>query len=216
MELTPWREEFKESLNLEILQFPPNDTAAYEGFDSKMGKGFNEYLMIKKGVHSSTVMKDCAHFLKITGCYSMLNIRTMIREIEKRGTDKVFFGDIKDTRIYDWIGRKNTCSDHWGDSRFFVVEIDFYKKEMLDCYKEMCDYEWGKWAEDYLLRLSRKYRKDPRFLFRFRHQVQFNGVSGTKTSEQLKAGIQGDDSSYNRLRNFVRYMLRNLFPNIWF
>ncbi|MDO4958818.1 MAG: hypothetical protein Q4E68_06140, partial [Prevotellaceae bacterium] len=85
------------------------------------------------------------------------------------------------------------------------------KKEMLDCYKEMNDYN-GNNAESYIFRLSKKFRNDPRFLFRFRNQVQFDGVCGLITADFLE--------SYNspkaRLKNYIRHMLRVLFPNVWF
>ena len=49
VDLTPWKEEFKDSLRLEILQFTPDlqnaqttkNTEDY-GFDNKKGKGYNE------------------------------------------------------------------------------------------------------------------------------------------------------------------------------
>lgn len=216
VDLSSWKAEFKDTLNLEILQFSPKDEKAYEGFDSKKGKGYNEYLMIKKGLLCSKNIQGCTHFLKITGRYSMLNIREMLREIERRCEDKLYMGDIKDTRIYDWMGRKNTCSGHWGDSRFFVSNIDFYKKELIDCYTEMNDYKEGMWAEDYFLRLSRKYRQDKRFIFRFRNQVQFDGVSGTANSSILNKKSLHQNSLRNIAKNKVRHILRLLFPYIWF
>jgi hypothetical protein len=49
-DLTPWIEEFKDSLDLTIFQFRPDNPILYEGFDPSRGKGYNEYLMIKKGL----------------------------------------------------------------------------------------------------------------------------------------------------------------------
>lgn len=218
IDITGWISDFNDSLNLEILQFSPTDEKKYEGFNTSLGKGYNEYLMIKKGILASEFLRGCTHFLKITGRYSMLNIKNIIKEAEMRIGNKniVFMGDIKDTCIYDLIGRKNTCSSHWGDSRFFVASLDFYKNEMIDCYKEMNDYKENQWAEHYFLRLSRIYRKDSRFIFRFRHQVQFNGVSGTVSSEDLLLGIGNQNSLRAKINNKIRGLLRLLFPNIWF
>lgn len=49
-DLSSWKYEFKDKLDLTILQFRPDNKMAFEEFDSSKGKGYNEYLMIKKGV----------------------------------------------------------------------------------------------------------------------------------------------------------------------
>lgn len=209
--LEVWNHEFKDSLDLEIMQFRPNDSIAYDGFDNSQGKGYNEYLMIKKAIMSSEKLKGSTHFLKITGRYAMENILSVIKEVERRAADKVFFDDIKDTRLYDIIGRKNTDSGHWADSRFFVAEIAYYKENLLDIYKGMNDYN-GRNAETCLFDLYKSHKQDAKFLFRFRTQVQFDGICGLVTENFYE--------SYNspkaRLKNKMRQLLRYLFPNIWF
>lgn len=219
-DLLPLKREFSEKINIEFLQFAPSHCRdvpqlCIDEFDNSRGKGYNEYLMIKKALLSSETLHHSSHFLKITGRYAMINIITMIKEIERRcQADIVYMGDIKDTNLW-YIFRVNRIS-HWGDSRFFVAQVSFYQQYMMNCFRDMCDYEYGKWAEDYFLNFSRQYRKDKRCLFRFRHQVQFNGVSGTINSSQLQKAIQQQDSFFNRLKNEVRHLLRILFPNIWF
>lgn len=206
-----WNQEFKDSMDLEIIQFRPNDLVAYEGFDNSQGKGYNEYLMIKKAIMLSEKLRGCTHFLKITGRYAMENILSIINEIEKRAGDKVFFDDIKDTKIYDVIGRKNTDSGHWADSRFFVAEIAYYKENLMNIYKGMNDYN-GRNAEACLYDLYKVHKHDVNFLFRYRTQVQFDGSCGLVT--------ENFSESYNspkaRLKNIIRQFLRFLFPNIWF
>lgn len=210
-DLSPWVSRFGNTLDLTIMQFRP-DSGEFDGFDNSKGKGYNEYLMIKKGLlkmtdtsHSST-----AYFLKITGRYPMLNICAILSEIERMRTqsDIVFMGDIKDTCIYKLVGR-DTLSSHWGDSRFFMAKTDYYRDHMIDCYAEMNDYEPESWAEHYFLRLSRKFRNDPRFRFRYRTQVRFGGVSGASSNASY-------DSMANRAKAAVRQIGRFLFPNIWF
>lgn len=140
----------------------------------------------------------------------MLNIRQILSEGERKIKKKevVFIGDVKDTCIYKLFGR-DTLSSHWGDSRFFIAEIKHYRDNMIDCYSEMNDYEPDKWAEHYFLRLSRKFRHDPRFQFRFTTQVRFGGVSGAASNDSY-------DSKANRIKASVRQLGRILFPNIWF
>lgn len=84
----------------------------------------------------------------------MLNITTMIREIIERASNKVFMGDIKDTNIYQLLGIKH--EGHWGDSRFFVANVEYYRNEMADCYLCMDDNKENCWAEHYFLNISRK------------------------------------------------------------
>lgn len=220
VDLDTLKSEFTDTLNLTIFQFHPDNPLSYAGFDTSKGKGYNEYLMVKKGLDEITdipALNELTHFLKITGRYPMLNIRSIIREIERRAEKKgiVYMGDIKDTCVYKLIGR-DTLSSHWGDSRFFMADINFYRDNLADCYLEMNDYEEGKWAEHYFLNLSRKHRKDSRYIFRFRTQVRFGGISGTLSSSQYRSGTRGYDSLPNRIKANIRQVLRILFPNIWF
>ena len=127
---------------------------------------------------------------------------------------KYSWGDIKDTNLYEMIGSKNY--GHWGDSRYWVAQVKWYKENMLDCYLEMNDCEDGKWAEHYLLRMARRHRKDSRFIFRFRHQVLFNGITGMRTSAELATGKYRQDSLKIRIKCKIRHALRILFPNYWF
>lgn len=219
-------EEFKDSLQLEILQFTPpqlldgendgevplpNETRNKEdyGFDNSKGKGYNEYLMIKLAILRSHTLQSCSHFLKITGRYPMLNIKEMLGEMEKRGRDKVMMCDVKEFKIYEKL-RGTSYGSRWGDSRYFLMSVDFYKTHLLDCYQEMDESVFGKYAEDYIYQLSCKYRKDHRFSFRFRHQVQFGGQGGAACYQENYASFK------NQLKNKVRRILRILFPNVWF
>ena len=38
-----------------------------DDFDNSKGKGYNEFLMIKRGLEQSKSLSQCTHFLKITG-----------------------------------------------------------------------------------------------------------------------------------------------------
>lgn len=216
-DLTPWQEEFKESLDLEVLQFtPPNllsadaeSQAVDYGFDNAKGKGYNEYLMIKLALQRSKTLSGCTHFLKITGRYPMLNIREMLREMERRGNGKAAMFDVKEFKLYEKL-RGTSYGSRWGDSRYFLMSVEFYKENLMDCYQEMDESVFGKYAEDYIYHLSCKYRSDSRFCFRYRHQVQFGGQGGAACYQENYASFK------NRFKNKVRSLLRVVFPNIWF
>ena len=179
------------------------------GFDNSKGKGYNEYLMIKLALERSETLHESTHFLKLTGRYPMLNIREMIGEMERRGKDKVMMFDVKEFKLYEKL-RGTSYGSRWGDSRFFLMSVDFYRKYLMDCYQEMDESIFGKYAEDYIYQLSVKYRKDKSCSFRFRHQVQFGGQGGAACFHEDYASFK------NQAKNKLRRILRILFPNIWF
>lgn len=179
------------------------------GFDNSKGKGYNEYLMIKLALERSETLRECTHFLKITGRYPMLNIKEMIGEMENRGKDKVMMFDVKEFKLYEKL-RGTSYGSRWGDSRFFLMSVDFYRKHLMDFYLEHDDYVAGKFSENYIYQLSVKYRKDKACSFRFHHQVQFGGQCGDINFGENYASLK------NRSKNVLRRILRILFPNIWF
>lgn len=63
-DLSELKKEFNDKLDIEWIQLRPNEKLP---FNPQKGKGFNEYLMIKEGVLRSKKLKECTHFLKITG-----------------------------------------------------------------------------------------------------------------------------------------------------
>ena len=149
--------------------------------------------------------------MKITGRYAMRNIQTIIREIEHRLDGYVWMDDVKDTKLYDIMGRRNTDSGHWADSRFFVAEIAYYKEYLSDIYKKMNDYD-GNNAEYCLYELYKRNKNDERFLFRFKTQVRFDGQGGFIIGNRKEQY----DSPRAKLKNTIRQLFRILFPNIWF
>lgn len=178
--------------------------------------------MIKKGIEQSDFINEgvegekVTHILKITGRYPMLNLQTISNEVFKRliSKNKKFMGDIKDTKLYELVGH-DTLSSHWGDSRFWAAEVNFYRQNIADCYLEMNDYKEDSWAEHYFLNLSRKYRRDPRFIWRFKNQVHFGGVSGVTTSEGLKNDLGVHNSPVIRRKIILRNIVRKVLPWLW-
>lgn len=210
-DLYSFKNEFDSLLEIEWIKLVPSMGIP---FDNEKGKGYNEYLMIKEGICRSEKLKQCTHFMKITGRYAMLNVLSIIKEVENRCEGRKFMGDIKDTNLYQIIGSNNI--GHWGDSRFWVADIDYYRSSMADCYKEMDDFTYGQWAEDYFLNFSKMHRNDCDYIFRFNHQVQFDGISGVVSHKNDAKGNMNYNSWQSRIKNHVRYALRLLFPNIWF
>ena len=216
-DIRQWSEEFRESMDLHVVQYRPEDPLSYSGFDPSKGKGYNEYLMIKKLI-GRLDDADVTHFMKITGRYAMLNVKSMLAEARRKILSRgyVFIGDVKDTNIYKLIGRKDTMSHAYGDSRFFVANVKYWHENLSDCYLEMNDSIYGKWAEDYIFNLSRAHRNDGAFCFRFRTQVLFNGISGTLSSKDISNRSLQGDSFRGRAKAAVRQLGRWLIPFVWF
>jgi hypothetical protein len=244
-DLTPWIEEFKGSLDLTIFQFRPDNPILYEGFDPSRGKGYNEYLMIKKGlltIANTPPHQSVTHFLKITGRYSMLNIHSIINEVYRhcRQRETVFMCDVKDTtiyrlfsriliigsklipkydikksKLYDCFQHRENYGNGWCDSRFFAADIDYYRRNIANIYDEMCDFEFGSIAEHRLCYLSRCHRNDSRFIHRFMTQVRFDGISGMMTSDRLTDSSARQDSLSSRISGMFRQSLRILIPFVW-
>ena len=145
----------------------------------------------------------------------MLNIVKMLKEIETRcskETKILFMGDVKDTKIYDVLHIKRTS--HWGDSRFWVANVKYYKENLMEIYQEMDD-SVGKYAEHFILKFARMHKNDKGFIFRFKHQVQFGGIDGIYSSSQIVNIRLQKDSSRHKIINLFHYIIRTLFPNIW-
>lgn len=66
-DLDALRSKFKDTLNLTICQFHPDNPQSYAGFDSSKGKGYNEYLMVKKFIdykHNTPPIQQVNQFSK--------------------------------------------------------------------------------------------------------------------------------------------------------
>lgn len=123
-DLSAWGTKFRGTLQLETIQFPhgggmaEDETGDSEPFVPGKGKGYNEFLMIRKACGLSETLRGSTHFMKITGRYPMLNIREMADEAVRRGSGKVFMGDVKDTRLYELLHVART--GHWGTRGFLL------------------------------------------------------------------------------------------------
>lgn len=208
-DISALKDEFQEKLDIEFIQFTPDCGLP---FLRTKGKGYNEYLMIGAGIQKSKKIRSCTHFLKITGRYPMLNIVTICKEIEKRGETISFMCDIKDTNIFRFLRYNN--DGHWGDSRFWAANIIYYKNKMQNCYTWMDDSA-GRYAEEYLYNLSVMKRNDKHFIFRFIHQVRFDGFSGAVANVEKARGNYNYNSTMAKIKYYIRRVLRIITPNLW-
>lgn len=210
--------EFSESLDLEIVQFKPSDAERFKGFDALKGKGYNEYLMITKAMRYSQNILDgtVTHFLKITGRYAMTNINTILKEVVRKFEDGIELQiDIKDSKIYDYMGLSSDIRDIRGDSRFFATSVRYYKENLEDLYAYMNDYDLKKIAEYIWAQYSRQHRGASEISHRFKTQARFNGFSGCFSIEQIQNGIGRHDNFKAKMKDDFRQIMRWLCPWIW-
>lgn len=166
--------------------------------------------MIAEGVKLSQTLRRSTHFMKITGRYAMTNIRDMIREVERRAEKIYFMCDIKDTLFY------NLSHKLWrmGESRYWVANVDYYHRYMLDLYRHMDNQIW-QIAEYEVYGFAMAHRNNCHFILRFRTQARFNGTRSGGDSADLIAGTRRQDSFQARMKANIRQLLRWLLPWIW-
>ena len=146
----------------------------------------------------------------------MTNIKKILREVAgkfKKGAELQI--DIKDSKLYDFLGLSSDIRDIRGDSRFFAASVRYYKENLENLYSLMNDYDLKRIAEYIWAQYSRQHRDSSRISHRFRTQARFNGFSGCFSIEQIKNGIRRHDNAKAKLKDDFRQAMRWLFPWIW-
>lgn len=183
-------------------------------FDQTRGKSYNELLMMQLAISNNEIIKGRKQFIKLTGRIPLLNIASILAELEHRGGETLdFFGDCKDHNLYDYSGMK--INGHAGESRFYAMSIDFWNSHFKDCYNQLNDYE-GRSIEWFLLNLKRKTNGQHGIIWRLRTQPHFGG----KGAHYIGKGIAFFHSTDNNspaltLKRYVRQLCRWLLPWWW-
>lgn len=183
-------------------------------FDQSKGKSYNELLMMQLAISASSIIQNARRFAKITGRFPLKNIDRVLYELFRRGGDKLnYFGDCKDHNIYERLGIP--VNGHAGESRFYAMTLEFWKKYFEDCYNLLNDFD-GKNIEGYLLQVKRKTvgRKD--VIWRLRTQPHFSG----KGAHSLGNGwaffySTNQDSAILGFKRGLRQLIRWIMPWWW-
>lgn len=74
-------------------------------FDNSRGKGYNETIIMHEAVLRSKFIGEAGQFFKVTGRYPIYNLGYFLCKAEKalaKGCE--IYCDIKDHKLYDWLG----------------------------------------------------------------------------------------------------------------
>lgn len=157
--------------NVEFCQFEPSL------FDGSRGKSYNEALMIDMTLAASRFLADeNAFFFKVTGRYAILNIRYFIRACRRRMPGLDFYGDVKDHKLFSWLGLG--WREQWCDFRHIGFSVRFWREHVEGHFNELNDAEW-RVIELWMFDLSRRIRNNPRAAFRFKQEIFVDGLNGT-------------------------------------
>lgn len=197
-----------EFIKIEYLSFNPND------FDQTKGKSYNELLMMQKAIGKSKTIQRIGRFVKLTGRFPIINLDKLIRELYRRGGNRLeFFGDCKDHNVYDRLGMK--INGHSGESRFYAMSLDFWNKHFHNCYKNLNDFE-GRNIEGYLLSLKRETNGQHNVIWRLHTQPHFSGKGGHNIGKGIAFFHSTDnDSKVMAFKRGLRQMCRWLLPWWW-
>jgi len=183
-------------------------------FDISRGKGWNEFRLISRTVERSEVIRTAGAFLKVTGRYPVFNLAHCLREAETAlwGRGCVFYGDIKDHRLYEWLHLP--WPGHIGTSVLFASTVDAWTQGVVPMCERLDD-ESGYWAEHLIydfLTLCRK--KGKSVVCRFGRELVCGGMKGSKGGS---AGYSKSNASLKeRVNRGLGNLIRILFPDFWF
>lgn len=161
------------STNIECLNF----INSKEEVEAK-GKGYGEGEIIAYALKNSKYLSQSDRFMKATGKLWVSNIRDLIKN-----RHELFLIDAHFKR------HANKYELQYLDTRFFISDIDFYKKFLMDAYKES-SFEPGCNIEHIFLKRLIEH-KASNFIFQKTPVIHgFGGGNGCYYKQGLLKGIK--------------------------
>lgn len=191
-----------EKVSVEYISLHPGE------FDISKGKGYNELLLINKGIEISDSIRNAGGFVKVTGRYPIYNIRYFVDEISRFivGGGNLYI-DIKDHKLYEWLGL-DWCG-HSADVRMFGVNLDFYHKNIGSRYQELNDYD-GHLLEWLMFDVVKVTESAYKIKQRFKWEPHYGGLEGSNVSAWSFSKNQ--DSLKGRLKRLIGNGFRLFLP----
>ena len=202
----------KFDFQMEFIALDPKD------FDVSKGKGYNELILINQAIDRSRVLSDVGAFMKVTGRYPIYNLLHFLQEAEVFiGKGGVFYGDMKDHKVYDFLFPSNTAkwNGHAAYTVLFATTIDFYKTRLGPLYDRCNDYA-GHWIECVLYEVLKQYRgkRGSGVSLRFDREPICGGLQGSMS--QTIAFCKNNQSLKSFLMRGVGNFIRTFMPWFWF
>lgn len=191
--------------NLEFISLSP------ELFNISKGKGYNEMILMTETVKRSKLIGKAGCFFKVTGRYPIYNLGYYLPKATQAlltdGYD--LFCDIKDHKIYDWIG--NGWNGHSFDCRLFAVTNNYYLNKLAPLYASCDDYKGAHLLEDILFKAV-KTDSSLKVIDRFKREPVLGGFAGH--SINAISFSQSHNSTKEKVKRFIGNSIRTLTP--WF
>lgn len=186
----------------------------YNLFDQKKGKGYNEMLMLDIASELSSTIQNYGAFFKLTGRFPILNLYSLLLEVEKRGGNNMrFYADCKDHCVYELL--RMPINGHAGECRYYAVSLEFWNKYFRDQYENLDDFK-GPLIEDFFLSVMRKTKDEEGVNCRFRTQAAFAGNGGHVLGNGLSFFYStNNDSVVMKFKRGLRQVIRWCFPWWW-
>ncbi len=99
---------------------------------SAYGKGYGEGEIIKYALENSVFIGNCNHFIKITSKFWVKNFPEIIKHWNNQFQCEVCFENHKSIRHIRSL---------YIDTRFYIVNKDFYLRNLLNSYLDVRDYQ---------------------------------------------------------------------------
>lgn len=187
---------------------------ACEDYDQTKGKGYNEVILLRETVMKSERVRQARCFFKLTGRLQLLNIDALLDECLSRGAGKglQFLADCKDHKVYEWLHMP--INGHVGECRYWYASTGFFQKMMAPRINELNDFgDQAFLAEDLMLDVCRKTRKETGCHDRFRTQARISGKGGHDLGKGWSFFYSTDnDSVALKIKCGLRQVLRWLIP----
>jgi hypothetical protein len=95
------------------------------------GKGWGEGLILKRALESVTELANCKAFIKITGRYQILNLKRVLKIIERDAC--------QNTRLKFVCSRFSDSMKPHVTTEFFWSDLNFYRQNLMHAYKRVND-----------------------------------------------------------------------------
>lgn len=137
------------------------------------GKGYGEGEIIRYALEHSKLAANARAFAKVTGRLTISNI----------------FKVVKHTRSNMNYFNRDIYRGHSKDTRFYLCDIDFYKKNLMDAYLETCEIPGKECAIEDIFYTRLRSEKSCRNLMAFPSFQGCSGGNGKDYSKMPKARI---------------------------
>jgi len=160
-----------------------------------MHYGYSELGILDYAVENSLLLRNSQYFIKVTGRLMFPKINQLVNLLPHQFDLVADFHRYKQDQLFPLRVR----------TQLFFACVDFYKAELYDIRKKMNSNV--SYIEELLAKELWELRKDKDILCRFPCECQPRGVSAAIGSNY--------ESLLNRLKSYIRAILRKLFRTIW-